>query len=115
VRDGSFKDFVVDQLGGLPELRVKAMFGGHGLYAGDKFFGILMAGRLYFRTDDRTRPFYEQRGSAPFVYEKARQTVAMRYFEVPADVLESKGELLEWARQAIAVSKPASAAKRKSK
>src|SRR5207302_1728335 len=38
----SFKEFVLDQLGALPELRSRAMFGGHGLYQADCFFGILM-------------------------------------------------------------------------
>jgi hypothetical protein len=28
------KEFVLDQLGALPELRARAMFGAHGLYAG---------------------------------------------------------------------------------
>src|SRR5271170_5903973 len=49
--DDSFKEFVLDQLGALPELRARAMFGAHGLYAGDKFFGILDEGRLFFKTD----------------------------------------------------------------
>jgi hypothetical protein len=38
-------------VGALPELRARAMFGAHGLYAGDKFFGILDEGRLFFKTD----------------------------------------------------------------
>ncbi len=49
--DDSFKEFVLDQLGALPELRARAMFGAHGLYAGEKFFGILDEGRLFFKTD----------------------------------------------------------------
>jgi DNA transformation protein and related proteins len=49
--DDSFKEFVLDQLDALPELRARAMFGAHGLYSGDKFFGILDEGRLFFKTD----------------------------------------------------------------
>jgi TfoX/Sxy family transcriptional regulator of competence genes len=49
--DDSFKEFVPDQLGALPELRARVMFGAHGLYAGENFFGILDAGRLFFKTD----------------------------------------------------------------
>ena len=44
MRDDSFKDFVMDQLAALPELRAKRMFGGYGLYGGEHFFGILMEG-----------------------------------------------------------------------
>jgi DNA transformation protein len=49
--DDSFKEFVLDQLGALQELRARAMFGAHGIYCGDKFFGILHEGRLFFKTD----------------------------------------------------------------
>ena len=97
----SFKDFVVDQLSGLPELRVKAMFGGHGLYQADRFFGILMDGRLYFKTDERTRADYVERGMAPFIYEKAPRITTIHYFEVPPEVLEDREELAAWARRAV--------------
>lgn len=99
--DDSFKDFVLDQLSGLSGLRAKAMFGGHGLYQEDRFFGILMDGRLYFKTDDESRKAYLERGMAPFVYEKARRTMAMRYYEVAAEVLENREELIAWASRAV--------------
>ena len=101
VADESFKEFVLDQLAALPELRVKAMFGGHGLYQADRFFGIIAAGRLYFKTDERSRSFYLDRDMEPFSYEKARRIVSMAYFEVPADVLERRDELVAWAQRAI--------------
>jgi DNA transformation protein len=100
-QDQSFKDFVLDQLSLLPDLRAKAMFGGHGLYQGERFFGILMQGRLYFKTDEATRKKYLKRGMAPFIYEKARQTTTIHYFEVPAEVLEDREQLVAWAREAI--------------
>lgn len=104
MKDETFRKFVMDQLGGLPELRVKAMFGGHGLYQGKQFFGILMEGRLYFKTDEATRAAYLERGMGPFIYENARRTMTMHYFEVPADVLENREELVRWAREAIGVA-----------
>jgi len=60
--DDSFKEFVPDQLGALPELRARAMFGAHGLYAGDRFFGILDEGRLFFKTDAAGAADYTSRG-----------------------------------------------------
>ncbi len=39
--DESFKEFVLDQLGALTEVRARAMFGAHGLHQGEHFFGIL--------------------------------------------------------------------------
>jgi DNA transformation protein and related proteins len=99
--DNTFKEFVLDQLSALPDVRARAMFGGHGLYAGDTFFGILFEGRLYFKVDEASRFLYEKRGMPAFTYEKARQTMSMRYYEVPSDVLESRQELIEWATRAI--------------
>jgi DNA transformation protein len=99
--DESFKDFVLDQLSALPELRARRMFGGYGLYQGDHFFGILMQGRLYLKTDERTRNAYLERGMSPFIYEKARRTTTINYFEVPPDVLENREELIRWAKRAI--------------
>ena len=43
----SFRDFILDQLAGVPDLKAKAMFGGIGLYSGDVFFGIVAATVLY--------------------------------------------------------------------
>jgi DNA transformation protein and related proteins len=68
--DKSFKDFVLDQLRAVPELRVKAMFGGYGLYSGKIFFGIVFQGRLYFKVDERSQPDYVTRGMEPFTYEQ---------------------------------------------
>jgi len=47
--DDTFKEFVRDPLGALPELRARAMFGAHGLWPA-KIFGIL-DGRLFFKID----------------------------------------------------------------
>ena len=102
--DNSFKDFVLDQLAALPGLRARTMFGGHGLYQGERFFGILMAGRIYFKTNDQTRSEYLKRGMGPFIYEKARQTTTMNYYEVPPDVIEDREQLVRWADEAIRVA-----------
>lgn len=102
--DNSFKAFVLDQLSALPEVRAQAMFGGHGLYQADRFFGILMEGRLYFKADDTTRTAFLERGMGPFTYEKARRTLTMNYFEVPPEVLECREDLVAWANRAIQVA-----------
>ena len=100
----SFKEFVLDQLCGLPELRARAMFGGHGLYQAERFFGILMEDRLYFKADEQSRAAFIERGMGPFTYEKAKRALAMNYFEVPPDVLENREEVVAWANRAIQVA-----------
>jgi DNA transformation protein and related proteins len=102
--DESFKDFVLDQLSALPEVRARAMFGAHGLYQGAYFFAILDEGRLFFKTDGRSRAAYVTRGMPAFTYEANGRVLTMSYHEVPPDVLESPPELAAWARRAIQVA-----------
>ena len=98
-RSDSFRDFVLDQLSVLGDVECRAMFGGHGLYRGEAFFGIGFRGRLYFRTDEATRLSYLERGMKPF-RPSATQKLGS-YFEVPADVLEDTGTLERWADAAV--------------
>ncbi len=102
--DDSFNEFVLDQLSALPDLRAKAMFGAHGLYCGEKFFGILDDGRLFFKTDARSQADYTARGMEPFTYEMKGKMMTMAYHEVPPDVLEQPHELTAWARRAIQIA-----------
>ena len=105
-----FRDFVLDQLARVPQLRAKPMFGGIGLYSGESFFGILAADELFFKVDHSNRAEYEAAGSEPFRPVVARP-VSMSYWRVPLEVLEDNGELATWALAAIraagnAASKP---------
>ena len=104
VVDDSFKEFVLDQLSALPDVRAKAMFGAHGLYCDEKFFGILGDGRLFFKTDAQSAADYTAHGMGPFTYEMKGKVVAMSFHEVPPDVLEQPQELVVWARKAITVA-----------
>jgi len=102
--DESFKEFVLDQLRTLPDVRARAMFGAHGLYQGAHFFGILDEGRLFFKTEAQSQADYTARGMGPFTYESKGRVLTMSYHEVPPDVLENAPELVAWARRAIAVA-----------
>jgi len=113
--DDSFKEFVLDQLAALPDLRAKAMFGAHGIYSGENFFGILDEGRLFFKTDATTEKDFIERGMPPFTYEMKGKIMTMGYHEVPPDILEQPHELVLWARKAIAVAAVKKPAKKRSR
>lgn len=104
-KDDSFRDFVLDALEGLPDLRSKAMFGGLGLYMGENFFGIIWKGRLYFKVDAKSRVEYASRGSKPFTYSRDGKKMSMSYYEVPAEVIDDHERLRAWAVGAAAVGK----------
>src|SRR3989338_8881550 len=110
--DETFKEFIEDQLKRLEEVSLKRMFGGFGLYLDGVFFGILSDDRLYFKTDEISRPAYVKLGSTPFTYLKKdkksgrkKTAVLKNYYEVPVDILEDRDELTEWARRAARVNR----------
>lgn len=98
----SFREYILDQLSvGLGSVTCRAMFGGHGLYHADTFFGIVHKSRLYFKTSDSTRVEYENLGMEPFRPSK-KQTLKT-YYEVPVEVIEDHEELARWAGEAVKV------------
>ncbi len=103
-KDDSFKDFIIDQLYGLEGVTARAMFGGHGLYRGGTFFGIIFKGRLYFKTNDLTRPVYVERGMKVF-HPNPGQTLK-NYFEVPVEIIDETDLLVDWAQDAIQCCRP---------
>lgn len=105
-----FRDFVLDQLAGVRELRSTRMFGGIGLYCGERFFGIVAADELFFKVDLVNRAAYEAADSEPFRPVAARP-VSMSYWRVPIEVLEEPTDLLVWAQDAIAAAGRAAATK----
>ena len=109
----SFLAFALDALSGVKGLRSRAMFGGHGLYSAEDFFGIVWKGTLYFRVDDTTRPLYLSHGASPFVYSRDGESMTMSYYEIPVDVLEDHEMLLAWAEAAIRTSRDAKKEKKK--
>jgi len=98
-----FRDFVLDQLGGLGFVACRRMFGGYGLYLSETFFAILYRNRVYFKTDATSRAEYVAAGTGPF-RPRAGKTLK-NYYEVPVDVVEDADTLVAWARKATAVSR----------
>ena len=96
--NNSFRDFVLEQLSALEGLRCKRMFGGHGLYAGEIFFGIVSDGRLYFKTHTDTLPDYLAFHTA--VFAPSEKQILKIYREVPVDILEDSALLAAWAQKA---------------
>ena len=97
-------------------LRSKSMFGGVGLYSGERFFGIVAADELFLKVDDSNRAAYEAAGSEPFrPLADPKRPVSMSYWRVPIEVLEDPTELVVWARAAIHAASAASARKPRAK
>jgi TfoX/Sxy family transcriptional regulator of competence genes len=78
----------------------RPMFGGVGLYVEGWFVGILDDDTLYFKVDRDSERDYLKAGMEPF-QPMGEGTKPMRYYEVPAEVLEEPFELGIWLAKAI--------------
>jgi DNA transformation protein len=96
--------YVLEQLAGLSHVIARRMFGGVGLYHGERIFGLIFGDTLYFKVDDSNRPDYEARGMGRFRPYADRPQLSMTYYEVPADALEDADECVMWARKSVAIA-----------
>jgi DNA transformation protein len=85
-------------------LRVRPMFGGYGLWLGDRYFGVINGGHAWFRTDASSRSDYVKRGMPAFQpanRPRGPKTVD-RNFRVPDEVVADSDLLTAWALRAAA-------------
>lgn len=109
----SFQEYVVsDLLRDVPSLAIRRMFSGYGVYQGGVMFGLMSRDILYFKVDEQHRQQFERFDSRPFSYQcQGKQTKLISFWEVPADILEDRIALEEWAEAAIVAARREKAAK----
>lgn len=89
---------IQNRLSKLGDIRIKKMFGGHGIFDEDKMFALIdSTGRVFFKVDDTNRSRYDEAGS--------EKHARMPYYRVPEGVLGDDVLLEEWARMSIKISK----------
>jgi DNA transformation protein len=99
-----FGDFVLEQLGRVaPGITARAMFGGLGLYAEGRIFGLVDDDVVYLKVDDLTRPDFEAAGTGPF-RPFGPEGEAMGYWQLPDGTLDDAEALAPWVEKAIAVA-----------
>jgi DNA transformation protein and related proteins len=96
------QELLEERLRKLPELEIRPMFGGAGIYAEGTMFGIVHRGRVYLKTDDSMRAAFVERGMKAF--RPPRGAVLKSYYEMPPEVLDDEKEWLSWARRALAIA-----------
>jgi DNA transformation protein len=98
----AFAEHCAELLAPLGPVRVKRMFGGHGVYVDDLFVAIVVGETLYLKADAETAPRYEQAGCTGFSYEaKGKKRVSMNYWSAPPEALESPALMRPWAALAM--------------
>jgi DNA transformation protein len=103
-----FLEYLRELFSDFGAITTRAMFGGHGVYFEGRIIGIVIDDEVYFKADDQTRSAFEAAGCAPFVYESGGKRVAMSYWSLPADAMDSPQAFAPWAKRAneAALRKP---------
>jgi DNA transformation protein and related proteins len=103
-------DQIAAQLSRLPELAIRRMFGGAGLYSAGVFFGVVDENRVYLRIGDGNRDDFRRAGSVAF--QPMPDKPSMAYFSVPTSVIARSERFVEWATKAVVAAKEAKAGKK---
>jgi DNA transformation protein len=111
VKSNPYVEFLLEQFEPLGEIRVKAMFGGYGLYCDEVFFALVAHNAVFLKADDVNRPQFEAARLKAFrPYEDRPDT--MQYYEAPAEMFEDPEALKLWVGGAIAAGVRAQAKKK---
>lgn len=92
---------IKDQLALFGPVRVRAMFGGHGVYLDDLFIAIVVENDLYFKADAEGQKYFETFDSHPFTYMGQNRPVSMSYWKMPETVLKNQDLLATWVSHAV--------------
>lgn len=95
-------DFIIDQLKGIGEFTHKRMFGGVGFFKDGIMFALLGNGIFNLRVDESNLEDFEVFGMKRFLATEEKK--GLPYYEVPADILEDRDQLTEWAFKAFEVA-----------
>ena len=94
--------------------RSRPMFGGHGLYLDDLFFGLIAYDKFYLKTDERNRGDYMKARAKPFSFESKRKgLVVTSYWRCPEAVMKDARKLRQWIGKALDAARRKKAAKPK--
>ncbi len=94
-----YLNFITDQLSDFGDVEVKRMFGGIGFFKEGLMFGKIGSDTFRLKVDKHNQDEYEKRGMKPF-YSKDKKK-GMPYWEVPADIIEDRSQLKEWATKSF--------------
>lgn len=100
----------------LGPVRIRRMFGGHGIFYGDVMFALESDGEIYLKTDSGTVAVFESLRSRPFTYEGSDgRTTTMSYWLMPESAMEDDVEAQRLGSLALEAACRARAAKERSK
>lgn len=106
-KDNSFHEYVMSEaFHDIDGITSRPMFGGWGIHQDGVFFALIGDGQLYFKVDESNKSDYQKYDSKPFVYTGHKgKDVTMSYWELPAEIMENREELVRWIGKSVKARK----------
>ena len=95
-----FVDYLHEVFEEFGPIRVRRMFGGHGVYHDNLMFALVADDVLYLKADRQTEKRFAERGLEQFEYIKKGKPMKMSYFMAPEEIYEDVSEARSWAKLA---------------
>ncbi len=103
--DEGFHEYVINEvLVDIDGISSRAMFGGYGIYKEKVFFALIANDTLYFKVDESNKKYFDEYESKPFVYDMKGKQMTMNYYELPADIMESREDIGDWVERSFQVA-----------
>jgi DNA transformation protein and related proteins len=99
-----FANYCAELFGSVGPVRVRRMFGGHGVYLDDLFVAIVSDESLYLKADPQCAPAFEKAGGTRFAYESKGRSVSLQFWTPPPEAMDSPRLMEPWARLAVAAA-----------
>lgn len=82
-------------------VKVRKMFGGHGIYADDLCFAVQVKGEVFLKADAVSAPLFEAVGCRQWTYDSPGKVTRMPYWRLAEAAYDDPEELARWSRLAL--------------
>lgn len=104
--DKEFITWLEDVFSHVPDVAMRKMFGGVGIFRHKLMFGLALSdGRIAFKADGQTAPNFQAEDCGEWSHErKGGKLTKMGYWYVPERILDDEDALNDWAMKAFEVA-----------
>ncbi|MGL4243438.1 MAG: TfoX/Sxy family protein [Beijerinckiaceae bacterium] len=104
---------ITDLFAPVGRVKLRRMFGGHGIYLDGIIFALEADGMIWMKTDETNRADFERRGARAFVYSRGKvDAQVMSYWSLPETAFDDVDELRDLTRSALGAAGRVAAARK---
>lgn len=95
-----YLDYLCEAFGRFGAVRVRPMFGGHGLFHQGLMFALVFEDELFLKADRESVEAFEALGLEAFRYTRKGKFMSLSYYRAPDEILDDPDAAARWGGQA---------------